>query len=66
MQELSIVSLTSELSSETVTKELRGATYDPLNETVFAVFQRNIGEKGSTLYAVPEKSTSEEHFASSS
>jgi hypothetical protein len=63
MQELSIVSLASELSSETVKKDLRGATYDPLNETVFAVLQRKIGEKGSVLYGVPEKSAKEEQEA---
>jgi hypothetical protein len=65
MQELNIVSLASELSSETVKKGLRGATYDPLHETVFAVLQRDVGDRGSILIGVPDSSAKSEYHASS-
>lgn len=52
--------MTSDLLSETVKKDLRGAAFDPLNEALFAVARRGSGDRSSALLKMPGGSAIEE------
>eukprot|EP00347_Sterkiella_histriomuscorum_P017580 403348792 len=62
MQQLTSVSLTSELQSETVQKGVRGATYDPLTETLFAASEQGKQSDRATsiIISISDKPQSEE------
>jgi hypothetical protein len=54
MQELSII-LTSDSSSETVKKEVKGITMDALRDTLYTVMHKTGAANGNLIVGYPQK-----------